>query len=397
MAIKKLIYHLWPLSWGKIRTMTAFLPRIKALGADYVWLSPIFSSPLKNSGYDISDYYSINSRLGTIEDFEEFMSTAHTLDLKVILEIVIDSTSTSHPWFKQDPSKYIWAKEPSLDYQNLVDQDTAWEYYPKRGEYYLHLNLSSQADLNWWPGGVVNRNLVRYFKDVMYYWASKYDVDGFKIGSVESLNKNISQDMHFHKLLKDKRATTILNELTNVYSKTAPYIIMECIDNTGSEIAYYEKETDVECISNTILKSMAAFHKGNTLDYINKYAKDSRFLLELESPNSPRFTSRSEMSGKAVINMMFNSEATNIVLYQGQELGLTNPTADELSIADMLSLDAKSASCIEKNIIAPESLRQNSCANCRLPIPMEEYALQEKNENSTLNLTKTAIQKWKAY
>ena len=99
MAEKTLVYQLYPISWGSIRMMTLFLPRLVALDVDYVCLCPIFKSPWENGGYDVADYYTVEPKLGTIEDMDEFIESAHAMGLKVILDLPIDSTSVEHNWF----------------------------------------------------------------------------------------------------------------------------------------------------------------------------------------------------------------------------------------------------------------------------------------------------------
>lgn len=403
MAEKKvLVYQLWPIAWGSIRLMTAFLPRIKALGVDYVWLSPIYASPWHNHGYDVADYYSIEPRLGTLKDFKEFVRAAHALHLKVIMDLVIDSTSVEHLWFRTNHNKsmYIWERRSRPSWQNLLDYSSAWQLDNDSMEYYLHMSHPSQADLNWFLDGVLNRSLVENFKNIMYFWLFEHDVDGFRVGSIQSLNKDLSkEEMKFDKLLINSRAIMVIRELSNLYSSKTPFLMIDCLDPSyGDVLDYYATETDVEFVTNGFLKETITPGPSGKAGFkarLDRQCEDPKFMLDLESHDSCRFTSRSGMDGKEVIDLMFGSKAQAICIYQGQELGLKNPSEKDLPMVDMMNLDARAALYFKNHHITAESLRQNSRANNRLPIPLDEYTRQEEDENSVLNYAKTAIHNWR--
>ena len=119
-------------------------------------------------------------------------------------------------------------------------------------------------------------------------------------------------------------------------------------------------------------------------------------MLELENHDSPRLTSQLDISGKEVMDLMFTPKVQAICLYQGQELGLKNPSEKELSLVDILNLDARAAMQFEYYDISAEELRRNTRANTRLPIPLDEYARQELDQTSVLNYAKSVIRAWKA-
>ena len=397
-AGKILVYQLWPLAWGSIKAMTLFLPRIKALGADYVWLSPINQSPRHNHGYDVSDYYAIDNRLGDIKDFDEFVRTAQAIGLKVIMELVIDSTSTEHRWFTTDPNRYIWETSVT-NWHNLMDGQSAWQFDARRGKYYLHLGHPKQADLNWFPGGVLNRSLVEYFRNVMRYWIADHDVDGFRLAQAQSLNKNLSKkDFKLESTYIGRNATTVINELSNIISAHKnPFLMLDLYDTDGSALEYYSHETDVEYITSHLLEAeiVKNIRISNVFEEINKYCENPKFMLELENHDSPRLTSQLEVSGKTAIELIFVSKAHAVCLYQGQELGLKNPSEKELSLVDILNLDARAALQFEHCEVTAESLRLDTRANTRLPLPLDEYARQELDRKSVLNHTKDLIKAWK--
>jgi glycosidase len=395
MAEKTLVYQLWPYAWGSIRMMTLMLGRIVALGADYVWLSPVFASPGKNHGYDVSDYYSINDKLGTMADFDEFVASAHAMGLKVILDLPIDSTSTEHNWFKTETGMYI--KNSKGDPTKLnMSHGPAWRSDGKGG-YYLSLNHPAQATLNWFSGGVLNRGLLEQFRSIMCFWLCGHNVDGFRLENVQLLNDDLLGETKLNNFLTGMKSVRVINELSNLYTDKSPFLVLDLIDpDCGSVCDFYAHETDIEFITNRVLKSTVVRSKSaleGLKRKVLRQAENRKFMLDLENHDSPRFTSRSGLSPKKILEFMFNSDANAICLYQGQELGLKNPK--NLSISDIFNLDSKTEFQHIKNKASIESLMQGSCANARVPIPLDEYAFQESNPESVLANAIALVQKWK--
>lgn len=394
---KTLVYQMYPISWGAIRMMTLMLTRVAALGADYVLLSPIFTSPWKNHGYDVADYYTVEPRLGTMADFDEFVRAAHAIGLKVILDLPIDSTSTEHGWFKVEPHRYIWNNNGNPLKQSMT-HGPAWQ--ADNGEYYLTLNHPSQATLNWFSNGVLNRGLIECFRKIMCFWLFDHGVDGFRLENIQLINDVSPIDTKLTDILTGQRSVKVVNELANLYGSKSPFLILDVIDpDCGTVTDYYARETDVEFITNRVLKSTVAYKSKAPFAGLKKkvdaQAKSRRFMLDLESHDAPRFTSRAGADPVDVLEFMFTSNAEAICLYQGQELGLLNP--ENLSMLEILSLDSKTEFQHIKNQASFESLCQNSCANARVPIPLDEYASQESQPNSVLANAIALVQKWKHY
>jgi len=172
------------------------LPHLVELGVDALWLSPIFTSPMADFGYDISDYIGIDPLFGTLADFDALVAAAHGHGLRVILDLVPNHTSDRHPWFKESrcgrmSSKrdwYIW-RDPAPDggppnnwLSNLGG--SAWEYDPSTGQYYYHAFLVAQPDLNWRLPAV---RAAIY--DVMRFWFRR-GVDGFRVDVIWHLIKD---------------------------------------------------------------------------------------------------------------------------------------------------------------------------------------------------------------
>ena len=398
MATKKtLVYQLWPLSWGSFRAMTLFLQKIAVLGADYVCLGPVFMSPLKNHGYDVSDYYMVNPRFGTIKDFDEFVRSAHLLGLKVILDLPIDSTSVEHNWFITAPHMYVWSRNGNPLKQNMVG-GPAW-LKANNGKYYLSLNHPAEATINWFNGTVINRDTIECFKKIMSYWLCEHEVDGFRLEFVQLLNETAAGENDFLNFLTGWRSVNVVDKLSNLYTGKSPFLIMDLIDPKCGEVCdFYADKTDVEFVTNRALKSTAT-PRSKTLNSlkkkINSQAKNYKFMLDLENHDTPRFTSRTGKDPLEILSCMFTSKARAICLYQGQELGLENPK--DLTTQEILYLDSKAELQYALNQASAETLRQTSCANVRVPLPLDEYARQETDPNSILANTIAYIQKWKHF
>ena len=164
---EKVIYQIYPKSFqdtngdgfGDLQGVISHLDYLKELGADYLWLTPFFLSPQNDNGYDIADYESIDPRYGTMADFEELVEEAKKRGMYLMLDMVLNHTSTKHQWFqkalKGDPKYrdyYIFKKgKNGLPPTNWVSKfgGNAWSYLPETDEYYLHLFHVTQADLNW--------------------------------------------------------------------------------------------------------------------------------------------------------------------------------------------------------------------------------------------------------
>jgi len=231
------IYQIYPRSYqdstgngvGDLAGITRRLPHIADLGADCIWLSPIFTSPQKDMGYDVSNYIDIDPLFGTLDDFDVMIKRAHALGLKVITDQVLSHTSDQHPWFKEsrvsrdNPKSdwYVWA-DPLPDGSPPTNWHShfggpAWEFDPQRGQYYLHNFLGSQPDLNYHNPEVIDAIL-----DTCKFWLDR-GLDGFRLDTVNYF-------FHDQKLRSNPAAqaapqvmaTDLYGMQHNIYNKTRP-------------------------------------------------------------------------------------------------------------------------------------------------------------------------------
>ncbi|OCA85890.1 glucohydrolase [Bacillus sp. FJAT-27225] len=180
--------------YGDLRGVIEKLDYIKTLGVDVIWINPFYVSPDKDNGYDISDYYSIMPKAGTMEDFDELLAEAKKRGLKIIMDLVVNHTSNQHPWFieskssKDNPKRdwYIWKDGKDGDPPNNWRSyfwPSAWEYDSNTEQYYFHSFAVEQPDLNWG-----NKELRVAVYRMMHFWLKK-GIDGFRLDAIALLAK----------------------------------------------------------------------------------------------------------------------------------------------------------------------------------------------------------------
>jgi alpha-glucosidase len=192
------LYQIYPRSFqdsnadgiGDLKGIIQRLPYIAELGVDALWISPFYTSPMLDYGYDVSDYRNVDPMFGTLEDFKALLKRAHELNLKVTIDLVLSHTSDQHPWFKQSRTSrdnpyadhYVWADAkpdgtPPNNWLSLFG-GCGWEWDSRRQQYYLHNFLKQQPDLNFH-----NPKVQEELLDVTRYWL-ELGVDGFRLDTV---------------------------------------------------------------------------------------------------------------------------------------------------------------------------------------------------------------------
>lgn len=198
------IYQIWLRSFydtdgngnGDLAGLTAKLDYLRWLGVDIIWLSPIYPSPLAESGYDISDYTAVHPMYGSLEEFDRLLAAAHERGLKLVLDFVPSHTSDAHSWFveartsRESPKRdwYLWAdpKEDGAPPSNWVGcfGGSAWTYDKETGQFYEHAFLPQQPDLNW-----RNPEVQLAVLDAMRFWLAR-GVDGFRMDAIWHIIKD---------------------------------------------------------------------------------------------------------------------------------------------------------------------------------------------------------------
>jgi oligo-1,6-glucosidase/alpha-glucosidase len=200
------VYQIYPRSFndsdgdgiGDLQGIIERLDYVADLGVDVIWLNPVYESPQKDNGYDISDYRAIYGDFGTIADWEALVEEVHDRDMRLVMDLVVNHTSDQHEWFQRsrqrDPAYedyYIWREGGTDEDGNRTPPNNwesffggpAWEYDEERGEYYLHLYDTSQPDLNW-----RNDDVRQDVFDTIEWWLER-GIDGFRMDVINLLSK----------------------------------------------------------------------------------------------------------------------------------------------------------------------------------------------------------------
>ncbi len=364
------IYQIYPRSYfdasgdgvGDLPGITAKLPYVASLGVDAIWLSPFFCSPMKDFGYDVSDYKDVDPLFGNLDDFKTLVNTAHDLGMKVMIDQVLSHTSDEHPWFKEsrkDRSNakadwYVWADprpdgSPPNNWLSIFG-GCAWQWESQRQQYYLHNFLTSQPDLNFHNPDVVDALL-----DVVQFWLD-LGVDGFRLDTV---------NFYYHdRQLRDNPPVPTGEDKTLGVPSTNPYSMQRHVydlsqpENIGflkklrALLDEYDSITTVgEIGDDDPLKIMAEYTSGNdklhmayTFDLLNIYRQpgylysvidriekaigDGWPCWALSNHDVVRAITRwgaeeeDQLAYGKVMLAFLSSLRGSLCIYQGEELGL---------------------------------------------------------------------------
>ena len=396
------VYQIYPRSFkdsngdgiGDLQGIYEKLDYLAELGIDVIWMSPVYKSPNDDNGYDISDYQDIMDDFGTMDDFDRVLAKAHSLNIKIMMDLVVNHTSDEHKWFieskksKDNPyhDYYMWADpdkngNPPNRWESCFS-GSAWEYVESVGQFYLHSFSRKQPDLNW-----DNPKVREEVFKMMTWWCDK-GIDGFRMDVISMISKypglpdgpengngytgNTSCDgPNIHKYLRE------MNE--KVLSKYRLITVGECPGVNAEQAKKYANidgsELDMifqfEHVSGSALKPC---HHGKwdgeamTMPELRanftKWQKDLEGCawnsLFLSNHDQPRCVSRfgndseqyRELSAKMLATMTHFQKGTPYV-YQGEELGMTNAYMENIAdYRDIESLNAYKELTTKENIPA---------------------------------------------
>ncbi len=362
------IYQIWPRSFcdgngdgiGDLYGVYAKLDYIKSLGADAIWFSPLYPSPNFDFGYDVSDYRNINPEYGDLDIFKKVLDGAHERGIRVLMDLVVNHTSTAHEWFRlgrdrADPHHdyYFWResrryRDGSLKPPNNWDSlfgGSAWEYDEEVGEYYLHVFAPEQADLNH-----DNPAVRREVADIMRFWLDM-GVDGFREDAIVYISKprglpdelpkrlaatglrkyaagpNLHDYLRFYRNAVSGYDCCIIGEADAVPLGKA----VEFLENGELDMMFTFDHMRADCTGTDFLRgrfSVKKFKRALSA-WQTALAGKGWNALYLENHDHARIISRygSEdyrtESGKALAAVYMLLQGTPFV-YQGQEIGMTN-------------------------------------------------------------------------
>ena len=419
---ESVVYQIYPRSFcdsngdgiGDIKGITSKLPYLKELGINVIWLSPVYQSPNDDNGYDISDYEAVMTEFGTMADFDEMLSKAHSLGIKIVMDLVVNHTSDEHKWFiesrssKDNPKRdyYIWkdgkdGKEPNN--WGSCFSGSAWQLDETTGQYYLHLFSKKQPDLNW-----ENDKVREEVFAMMNRWCEK-GIDGFRMDVISLISKEQSFPDgptygglygSFESCSNGPRVHEFLQEMNKkVLSKYDIMTVGECAGVTLEEAKKYANSNGSE------LNMVFQFeHTGLDDDSTMKWSTKKMPLVPLKenlskwqkglnevawnslyfcNHDQPRIVSRlgsekeeyRELSAKCIATCLHMMQGTPYV-YQGEELGMTNTVFN--SVKDFRDLESINAfnELTEKGVISAEELFPKICHksrdNARTPMQWDD-------------------------
>ncbi len=370
-------YQIYPRSFkdsngdgiGDLRGIIEKLDYLKNLGINAIWCSPVYDSPNDDNGYDIRNYEKIMEEFGTMEDFDELLSEIHKRDMKLIMDLVINHSSDEHEWFRSsvsDPDSpykdyYIWRdgdeSTPPNNWESLFS-GKAWNYYPERKQWALHLFSSKQMDFNW-----ENENLRQELYKMINRWLEK-GVDGFRLDVISFISKAdglpdgndiIGSMMGFKGVehyFYGPRLHKYLHEMAeNTFNKYDAFTVGEC-QGTGIEMSKlmtgdYRKELNVvfafDHIENPGKKRFSEYRYDlrpmakEMVKWQLNYGNHCWPTVFFENHDTTRMTSKVCPDGMyadelskllAVMQMTFKGVP---FVYQGQEIGMTNSVFESIS------------------------------------------------------------------
>ena len=394
---ENIIYQIYPASfcdsnndgWGDLKGIISRLDYIKSLGANIIWLSPIYESPMVDMGYDVSDYKKINSHFGTMKDFDELMANCKKLGIKVIMDLVVNHTSTQHKWFKEainNPTTkyrdyYYFEKGKGKNYNKKPNNwqscfaGSAWEKIEnEKGLYYLHLYDKEQADLNY-----KNENVISEVENIMQFWLEK-GVYGFRCDVISNLYKEDLSKGKFrlnqigrehyentqgnHRLLYRFR-----HEIVNRYNgiligeipSATPEILNEYIKNKELEMGFSFEHQEIDKV-----KILPIFRKrfssSKFIKTLFKYQRECLYCANyFENHDQERILYRffkkknREYGAKAYATLLLTLKGTPFI-YQGQEIGMSNDYNSLTNIYQSKDIAAHNVYETAKKFHIPEKL-----------------------------------------
>lgn len=353
----KVVYQIYPKSFkdsngdgvGDINGIIEKLDYLKDLGVDILWLTPFFTSPMIDNGYDVADYCDINPLFGTMEDMDKLIEETKKRDMYIMIDIVANHTSSEHKWFKEalkgkdNPYRdyYIFKDKPCNDHWSCFG-GSAWEFVPELNEYYFHEFAIEQPDLNW-----NNPKVRQEMADAINFWMRK-GIKGIRFDVIHMIGKEIENDIYGY-------GPTLHERVKELYEKSyGNYDIVtvgeawgnleQAKDFTLPERKELNMVFQFECTS---YPTQTEHGKFAPRDMDMKYVKDTLIkyqkglndcswnALMVENHDLGRCINRfgdekyRVESAKAIATMNFLLKGTPYI-YQGQEIGMVNIKMDSL-------------------------------------------------------------------
>lgn len=415
----KVAYQIYPKSFldtngdgiGDLRGIISKLDYLKDLGVDIIWLSPIFASPFADQGYDISDYYNIDPRFGTMEDMDELIKKAKERGMYILMDLVVNHCSDEHEWFKkacEDPNgkygKYFYIEDVKdgkvpTNWRSYFG-GSVWDKLPgHEDKYYMHVFHKKQPDLNW-----ENEEVREEIYKMVKWWMDK-GLGGFRIDAIINIKKALPLTSYepdrddgmcsTHVMLKHASGVgEFLTELRDrCFKPYDAFTVGEVFDAKEEELLDFISEngyfSSMFDFSTELLGQSPdgwyKYRQPSAKEYINaifnsqKRVKDIALLSNIiENHDEPRGVShyipKDEINDKskkllALINIMVKGIP---FIYQGQEIGMENTVFNSIDDVDDISTLDQYSIALQAGLSKEEALNavaKHSRDNARTPMP----------------------------
>ena len=343
------IYEIYPRSFqdsdgdgvGDLRGIASRLPYLRGLGVDGIWLTPIYSSPQRDFGYDITDHCDVDPQYGTLADLDALIAGLHAHGQKLILDYVPNHTSDLHPWFREHPERYLWHDGPPPNNWIAVFGGPAWEQVGDRS--YYHAYLREQPDLDW-----RNPEVREAMYDVLRFWLDR-GVDGFRVDALRQLlkdpqlrdnppNPDYAGGPEYDTLIP--RYTTDLDELQEIVAEMRAVIgdrlfIAEVYVEIERLMRYYAGGAQMPFNFHLLSTPWEAEAIGELVERYEAALPDGAWPnWVLGNHDRPRIASRVGPAQARVAAMLLLTLRGTPTLYYGDELGMTDGQVERYDFRD---------------------------------------------------------------
>jgi len=334
--------------YSDFKGLTSKLDYIQELGIKGIWLTPFLKSPKVDNGYDISDYYAIDSTYGSLDDFKTLLKKAHKKELKIIMDLVVNHTSTEFKWFQESKKSkdniyrdyYIWEDTPN-NWESFFG-GSAWEFDSITNQYYYHQFDVKMADLNW-----QNPKVIEEIQDVLRFWLD-LGVDGFRLDVINFLTTNgvtidnpideNGKQEHLHDINQKgiKEAMKIIRATVNEYDNR--FIVGEIGSDKIEVLKQYQESELLDVVFNFNFGSIPEFSAQRIFDELVSMEKNiSNYpTLFFGSHDMPRLISRlaenNQDRAETLAALILTAKGVPFIYY-GEEIGMENIEA--FSIEEM--------------------------------------------------------------
>jgi len=396
------VYQIYPLSFqdsngdgiGDIPGIMSRLDHIKELGIDVIWLSPVFMSPMKDNGYDVSDYRAVNPMFGTLDDLKKLVDAVHARGMKIISDIVLNHTSDQHPWFidainhPRSPYRDYFIFRQQKNEISSVFSGPAWTKVPGQENYYFHLFAKEQPDLNW-----QHQPVRETLYTILNYWL-QFGFDGYRLDVIDLIGKDvdtkqISNGPYFSSYMEELKQYVFKDRSVLTVGELSGSSIEQASLTTDAKQGYLSMAFQFSHLwldeqphrGKWALKPLVISDLKATFTTIDRvYQKHGWNALFMTNHDQPRAVSRYgddnqyRYQSQTMLFLAFLNQRGTPFIYQGEEIGMINyPFETIVDCQDIESLRYyQEAIQSQSHDSVMQSIRAKGRDNARTPMQWDD-------------------------